>query len=389
MQTYEILVQNRAVKGNSRDMTLVRTSVGIDQVHILFDSEEWLEFPITITFAQGDDIITQSLLVTAVDSTEWVAESTVTIPYEVIDMTGPIRVTLQGTDASGRHIITAKGSPLSVEEAGDAVMGEPPADAPSIDQWQQAYSQAMTAASNAQGEVEYLRGKIDELFGEFEERMADMIMMPIATTESIGGVIIGDNINVEDGVISVDTSSIIESASGMTANQTIALANLSNLAYQCFVTEFDQYGRLKDNASVKRTVLPLASRYDVGVVMVDGSTITIDSDGVISSPTYVLPAASHDTLGGVKIGYNMSTDALGNLVAKTATAESVGVVRPDGETITIDDGVLTATYGGADGYILPKAGSGQLGGVMVGNGLAIDESGVLSVSIDLADGMEF
>ena len=52
MQTYELLVKERSVRPNSKDMTLVRTSIGIDQVHILFDNAEWLGFPITCTFAR-------------------------------------------------------------------------------------------------------------------------------------------------------------------------------------------------------------------------------------------------------------------------------------------------------------------------------------------------
>ena len=126
MQTYEILVKERAVRANSKDMTLVRTSIGIDQVHILFDSAEWLDFPITCTFAQGDDVITIPVTVTELRNSEWVAETTVVVPYEVIDMVGSIRVTLQGTDAQGNHIITAKGSPLSVEEACDVIEGLAP-----------------------------------------------------------------------------------------------------------------------------------------------------------------------------------------------------------------------------------------------------------------------
>lgn len=386
MQTYEILVRNRAVEGNSEDMTLVRTSVGMDQVHVLFDSSEWLDFPVIITFAQGDDIVTLSLLLTPLDSAEWVAEATCTVPYEVIDMVGKIRVTLQGTDANGRHIITAKGSPLSVEESGDLATEIRPDDAPTIDQWQQAYAQAMAAASAAQGEVDNLRTQIETLFHEFEDRIAAM-SAAIATTETLGNVIIGDNINVtHEGVISVDTSSI----SGLTARQMTALANLSALAYYCFDTEFDDDGKLLGNARVKPTVIPVASESSVGVVKVDGTTITVANDGTISTHAYTLPTASSDTMGGVMVGDGLTmTD--GVLSVSTATSGALGVVRPDGTTITIDaNGVITATGGGGGGsYVLPKAAVGQLGGIMVGNGLSIDESGVLSVDIAVADGMEF
>lgn len=62
---------------------------------------------------------------------------------------------------------------------------------------------------------------------------------------------------------------------------------------------------------------------------------------------YVLPTASADTLGGVKVG----------------------------ENLTIADGVLSAPAP----YVLPSASADTLGGVKVGTGLAIDD-GVLSAT---------
>ena len=86
----------------------------------------------------------------------------------------------------------------------------------------------------------------------------------------------------------------------------------------------------------------------------------------------------------------MSVDEDGVLSVPLASATSFGVIRPDGTTITIDNGVLTASGGGEGGsYVLPKAAEGQLGGVMVGTGLSIDEDGVLSIDVAVADGMTF
>lgn len=383
MQTYEILVQNRAVRGNSKDMTLVRTSVGIDQVHVLFDSAEWLEFPVTITFAQGDELITQSLLVTTLNDSEWVAESTVTVPYEVIDMTGPIRVTIQGTDADGRHIITAKGSPLSVEESGDVVIGDLPSDAPTIDQWQQAYAQAMAAASAAQSVVDDMRSQIESIVAEAIASIPQQEAYGPATRSDLGLIKVGSGLAImDDGTLSSSASG------GMSTNQAAALANLSKLAYLCFDVEFDINGELKDTAKVKRSVLPLAGTTVTGMVMVDNETIVVDAEGKISSPVYILPIASSDALGGVKVGDNVTVSDEGELGVPVSTSESLGVVRPDGVTITIDeDGTLTASGGGGGGggYILPKAAKNQLGGVKVGNGLSIDRNGVLSIDTGIAD----
>lgn len=263
MQTYELLVRNRMVVPNSNDMALVRTSVGIDQVHVMFDNPEWLEFPITITFAQGEEIVTQSLVVNAISgSDEWVAEATAVVPYEVIDMVGKVRVTLQGTDADGRHIVTAYGAPLRVEEAGDTVLGEIPSSAPTVDQWNQAYANAMAAANDAATLVASLQSQLDSMLSDAQayiDQEKELALTP-ATSDAAGVVKIGNNINVtEDGTISVTfpaSSGGSSSGSGMSTADRSALENLSRLAYYAFDTNFNSDGELQDDVKLKVSALP-------------------------------------------------------------------------------------------------------------------------------------
>lgn len=162
MQTYELLVKNRTVIPNSEDMTLVRTSAGIDQAHILFDNPEWLDFALTATFSQGGrDPVTAPLVVSAVsDSPDWVAEATVEIPYETMEQTGTVRVTINGTDSEGRHIVTTLSEPLTVEREGDLPTGDPPEGYDTPDPWEQAYADAMTAANSAQSAASEIEGII-------------------------------------------------------------------------------------------------------------------------------------------------------------------------------------------------------------------------------------
>lgn len=280
MQTYEIMVKNRSVKANSPDMTLVRTSVGIDRVHILFDDAEWLDFPIKITFAQGEELVSQPLTVSLIDdASDWVAEATVTVPHEVIDMVGPIRVTLQGTDSNGRHIITAKGSPLSVEEAGDVVEGSMPEDAPTQGEWEQAYADAMTLLNEVQTIKDNLQSRLDAMVASVEQEVSDGAQAAVdqilgtyavpATRESLGLVQIGDGLSIStQGILSASTSTF-------TASDRSQLSNLAALAYYCFDTEFDEdTGALLDTAKAKPSAIPLAE-------MVDGDTIAV-VDGKLS-----------------------------------------------------------------------------------------------------------
>ena len=91
-----------------------------------------------------------------------------------------------------------------------------------------------------------------------------------------------------------------------------------------------------------RLHIPKATTLHLGAVKPDGTTIEIDTNGVISATggsgggSYTLPTASTTTLGGVKV---------------------------DGTSITIDgDGVISSTGGGGS-YTLPVASNNTLGGV--------------------------
>ena len=76
-----------------------------------------------------------------------------------------------------------------------------------------------------------------------------------------------------------------------------------------------------------------------------------DQKGSGGGSSYVLPAATDETLGGVKVGDNLTVD---------------------------EDGTLNAE----DPYTLPAATDETLGGVIVGDDLAIDD-GVLSVEVSI------
>ena len=106
-------------------------------------------------------------------------------------------------------------------------------------------------------------------------------------------------------------------------------------------------------------ILPPATTQNLGGIKV-GDRLSINEDGVLSADEqgggtvepYVLPIASEQVLGGIKVGQNLSID---------------------------EDGTLNAQAGGGGGsYTLPVASGQVLGGIKVGQRLTIDENGVLS-----------
>lgn len=86
----------------------------------------------------------------------------------------------------------------------------------------------------------------------------------------------------------------------------------------------------------------------------NGNWFIGDTDtGVNASTNYTLPAATTTSLGGIKVGANL--------------------------TIT-EDGVLSATASGGSGYVLPVATASTLGGVKQGTNVTIAADGTLSAT---------
>lgn len=117
MQTYNLYVINRSVSATG-DATLVRTSVGVDRVNVLIDSDEWSGFDLALVFENGPMV---SVPVTASESEEdgYALEASCEVPPEVLEQEGRIQVTLHGTKQDGSHIITERAYPLSVVMEGD------------------------------------------------------------------------------------------------------------------------------------------------------------------------------------------------------------------------------------------------------------------------------
>lgn len=158
--------------------------------------------------------------------------------------------------------------------------------------------------------------------------------MPVATETVLGGVKIGANIAIIDGMINVASP----------------------------------------------YVLPAAAAGSLGGVK-PGSNVTIAVDGTISvAAPYTLPVANTVTLGGVKAGVNVSIAGDGSLsvatpyVLTTATASALGGVKI-GDNISIIDGIISV----AAPYVLPTASNVTKGGIKVGNNLSVDGGGFLNV----------
>ena len=144
--------------------------------------------------------------------------------------------------------------------------------------------------------------------------------------------------------------------------------------------------------------LPTASTTELGGVKIDGTTITIDANGVVSA---TVGASTWSTITGkpfTSFGTSISVvdgvadvaddghnhvinniDGLQDaLDGKVATVEGKGLSTED--YTTTEKNKLSGIAENANNYTLPTASSSVLGGVKVGTNLSIDANGVLSAT---------
>ena len=258
--------------------------------------------------------------------------------------------------------------------------------------------------------------------------------LPTATTTALGAVKIdGTSITITNGVISA-VAAVGAAAAGQLTGATLA-ANVVNSSLTSVGTLTNLTvtnpisGSVTGSAgsvtagnivgTIQSSNLPKASTTNLGAVRVDGSSITIDANGIISSTggggggsgsgtvntgtagqlayyasstTAVSPLTALSWTSGTTTlaltGTFSATTLSGSLAASNltgtiaaarlpiATTSAVGGVKVDGTTITITDGVISSTGGGGGG------GSGTVTSVSAGTGLTggpITTSGSLSI----------
>lgn len=260
--------------------------------------------------------------------------------------------------------------------------------------------------------------------------------LPTATNTTLGAVKIdGTSITITNGVISA-VAAVGAAAAGQLTGTTLAanvvnssltsVGTLTNLTVTNPIT-----GSVTGSAgsvtaanivgTIQSTSLPKATTGALGAVRVDGSTITIDSNGIISSTgggggtgsgtvntgtagnltyyasstTAVSPLTSLNWNSGTSTlaltGTFSATTLSGSLAATNltgtiasarlplATNSTAGAVIVDGTSITISNGVISSTGSGSGTVTSVSAGTGLTGGPITTSGtLSIDTSVVVT-----------
>jgi len=156
--------------------------------------------------------------------------------------------------------------------------------------------------------------------------------LPAATTSTLGGVKVGTNLSItSDGTLSS-----------------------TNTTYSAATTSASGLMSAADKAKL---------------------------DGIASGANkYSLPAATTSTLGGVKVGTNLSITSDGTL-SSTNTTYSAATTSASGLMSAADKAKLDGIASGANKYSLPAATASTLGGVKVGTGLSVSSDGTTTVNV--------
>lgn len=161
--------------------------------------------------------------------------------------------------------------------------------------------------------------------------------MASATTDYLGLVVFPDITGVYQREVRI---ALVTGAHGNDSNMHIIDAAVKQLADAidglATVASTGSYNDLEDKPDIPSAV-PIATTERVGVVKPDGTTITVDANGLIKAAVSIATTA---VAGIVKPdGQTITVDANGLIKAAIAiaTAEAAGIVRPDGSSITIDD----------------------------------------------------
>ena len=223
-------------------------------------------------------------------------------------------------------------------------------------------------------------------------RNANNYYLPTASANVLGGVKVGTNLSISSGVLSATDTTYSDATTSdaglMSATDKTKLDGIEAgaNAYTLPTAAADTLGGVKvgTNLSISSGVLSATdTTYSAATTSVAGLMSAADKtklDGIAAGANaYSLPTAAANTLGGVKVGTNLSIS--NGVLSATDTTYSAATTSAAGLMSAADKTKLNGIATGANAYSLPIATASALGGIKVGTNLSINAStGVLSAT---------
>ena len=178
--------------------------------------------------------------------------------------------------------------------------------------------------------------------------------LPTATNTTLGGIKVGANLSISNGVLSA-----ISSGSSTTS---LPWANITSTP-----TTLAGYG-ITDGLTASNLTAYLTSATAASTYL---PIVNFTYANITGKPTLatVATTGSYTDLTNTPASYSLPT----------ATTSVLGGVKVDGSSIVINSGIISSTYS----YTLPAATTSTLGGVRLGAGVNLDANGFLISDVKL------
>lgn len=227
----------------------------------------------------------------------------------------------------------------------------------------------------------------DGLYTKLPQAEGSSYELPIASASTLGGIKVGEN-------LSIDTNGVLSATGGGDADTYDVTSWLMMEETPTVEQYLELYGAIRSGKLLRATVIDEeegeavcanveANAWDENRIFLLVLTTTTDQSNTYPYYYTLDITRSGDTVdvetyNGTIPSVDVIAQIIPGLIPKASASTLGGVKIGDNLSIT-EDGVLNATGGG---YELPIASTSTLGGVKVGTGLSINSSGVLSVPVD-------
>ena len=191
-----------------------------------------------------------------------------------------------------------------------------------------------------------------------------MSSTPISAANTLTGTVLASNV-INSSLTSVGTLTNLTVTNAINGNITGNAATVTNGVYS--TVTYNNPSWVNTLAYSKITNVPVGSNSQLGILEVDGTTITA-SAGVISATQYTLPVATSLSLGGVKVdGTSIIINGAGTISAVTALGVADASVL-SGTTLNAtvvsssltSVGTITSGTWSATAIAATKGGTGQI-----------------------------